>query len=304
MARTNTLPVCRTHTRSARENQATNLKIKGPEEAQRFAVVAVAGVLSFGKIGRVGAGGRIGGGGTLAALFIVFEGGEGSGKSTQAELLHRRLVESQHPAVLVREPGTTTLGLHLREYLKSKQRLTTESELLLFVAARAQLVADQIRPSLEQGVHVIADRFTGSTVAYQGHGRGIKRDVIDYLNDYVTGGLYPDVTFLLDIDPEEGLHRVGKPQLQMALLSSDDDGVGRADVAGHRRFEDQSSAFHNRVRRGYRELSETSPGWLTMNARLPVEELAAQIWDEVAPLVPLALSDEGAVSTLALIPGK
>ena len=240
----------------------------------------------------------------MAALFIAFEGGEGSGKSTQAELLHRRLVESRHSAVLVREPGTTTLGLHLREYLKSKQPLTTKSELLLFAAARAQLVADQIRPSLERGIHVIADRFTGSTVAYQGHGRGIKRDVIDYLNDYVTGGLNPDVTFLLDIDPEEALHRVGKPQIQMLLLSGDDGEVGRADVPGHRRFEDQPSTFHNKVRRGYRELSESSPGWLTMNARLPVEELAAQIWDAVAPLLPTSLSEEEAVSTMALISGK
>ena len=240
----------------------------------------------------------------LDGLFIVFEGGEGSGKSTQAELLHRRLVETRQPAVLVREPGTTTLGLYLREYLKSKQPLTTEAELLLFVAARAQLVADQVRPSLEQGIHVVADRFTGSTVAYQGHGRGIKRDVIDYLNDYVTSGLDPDVTFLLDIDPEEGLHRVGRPQLQMALLPNDDGEVGRADIAGHRRFEDQSSAFHNRVRRGYLQLSKTGQGWQTADARLPIEELAGHIWDVVAPLLPSARSDQSGVSTLALISGK
>ena len=237
-------------------------------------------------------------------LFIVFEGGEGSGKSTQAELLHRRLVEAQRPAVLVREPGTTTLGLYLREYLKSKQPLTTESELLLFVAARAQLVADQIRPSLEQGTHVIADRFIGSTVAYQGHGRGVKRDVIDYLNHFVTGGLNPDVTFLLDIDPEEGLLRVGRPQLQMALLPDDHDDVGRADVAGHRRFEDQSSSFHKRVRRGYLELSNTGQGWQKVDARLPVEELAGHIWDSVASLLPSPALDQSAASTLSLISGK
>ena len=121
-------------------------------------------------------------------LFIVFEGGEGSGKSTQADCLLQRLSEAGYQSVLVREPGTTTLGLYLREYLKSKRPLTLESELLLFAAARAQLVAEEVRPALERGITVVADRYTGSTVAYQGFGRGIRRDVIDYLNDYVTGG--------------------------------------------------------------------------------------------------------------------
>ena len=233
-------------------------------------------------------------------LFIVFEGGEGSGKSTQAELLYRRLTEAQHAAVLVREPGTTTLGLYLREYLKSKQPLAPESELLLFVAARAQLVADQIRPSLEQGTHVIADRFTGSTVAYQGYGRGIGRDVIDYLNNYCTGGLAPDVTFLLDIDPEQGLHRVGKPQLQMALMTGEGPEVGRADAAGQRRFEDQSRAFHNRVRRGYLEQSKSGRGWRTLDARLPVEELSENIWETVSELLPSTTPDQASLIVSAL----
>lgn len=236
--------------------------------------------------------------------FIVFEGGEGSGKSTQAEQLHRRLLEAQHPAVLVREPGTTTLGLYLREYLKSKQPLTADSELLLFVAARAQLIAEQVRPSLEQGIHVVSDRFTGSTVAYQGYGRGIKRDVIDYLNDRFTGGLVPDVTFFLDIDPEEGLHRVGRPQLQMALMGDDRGEVGRADVEGHRRFEDQSKVFHSRVRRGYLEQAKTGDGWLTMDARLPVETLAAHIWEAVEPLLPARDTDQAALITSALGSGN
>ena len=219
-------------------------------------------------------------------LFIVFEGCEGTGKSTQAELLQQNLLEARQQVVLVREPGTTPLGLYLREYLKSKQPLSLESELLLFAAARAQLVSDQLRPTLEKGIHVIADRFAGSTVAYQGYGRGIKRDVIDYLNGYVTGGLAPVVTFLLDADPTEGLKRVGSPQLQMALMPEDSVDVGREDVAGHRRFEDQSSAFHNRVRRGYLELAEAAPGWKVLDARLPAETLASQVWDAVAALLP------------------
>ena len=219
-------------------------------------------------------------------LFIVFEGGEGSGKSTQAERLLQRLAENGCQAVLVREPGTTTLGLYLRDYLKSKRPLTLEAELLLFAAARAQLVSEEIRPTLQKGVTVVADRYTGSTVAYQGYGRGVSQEVVDYLNDYVTSGLDPDITFLLDADPTEGLGRVGSPQLQMALMPEDTSGVGREDVAGHRRFEDQAIGFHQRVRRGYLELAKATPGWHTLDASLPIQELSDLVWDAVAPLLP------------------
>ena len=225
-------------------------------------------------------------------LFIVFEGGEGSGKSTQAEILRERFTSVQQRVIVVREPGTTTLGLHLREYLKSKRPLALESELLLFVAARAQLVSEQIKPSLEKGVSVIADRFTGSTVAYQGFGRGIRRDVVDYLNEYATGGLQPDATFFLDIVPDEGLLRVGSPQLRMALSPEDAADPGRADIEGHRRFEDQSIAFHNRVRRGYLELSETCPDWHRLDARCTQDELAEAIWYVVAGMLDPTRSDE------------
>ena len=234
-------------------------------------------------------------------LFIVFEGGEGSGKSTQAERLYRRISEEQRPALLVREPGTTPLGLHLREYLKSKQALTPASELLLFNAARAQLVSDQIRPSLEQGIVVVSDRFSGSTVAYQGYGRGIRREVIHYLHDFVADGLIPDVTFLLDIDPEEGLHRVGRPQLQMAFSPGEASGLGRADVEGQRRYEDQSLAFHNRVRRGYLDQAKTSQDWHVLDARLTEDQLAEQIWGMVEPLISLSAPDPTVVETPALL---
>ena len=237
-------------------------------------------------------------------LFIVFEGGEGSGKSTQADCLLQRLSEAGQPAVLVREPGTTTLGLYLREYLKSKRPLTLDSELLLFAAARAQLVAEEITPALERGITVIADRYTGSTVAYQGFGRGIRRDVIDYLNDYVTGGLNPDITFLLDAEPAEGLERVGTPQLQMALTPEDNAELGRLEVAGQRRFEDQAMSFHNRVRRGYLELAESAPGWQTLDARLSIDELAERIWDAVAPLLASAETGRDPSSAEALTPAK
>ena len=238
------------------------------------------------------------------ALFIAFEGGEGSGKSTQAERLQQRLSETGHRAILVREPGTTTLGIYLREYLKSKRPLTLESELLLFAAARAQLVAEEIRPTLERDITVIADRYTGSTVAYQGFGRGIRRDVIDYINDYVTGGLIPDATFLLDTEPADGLERVGSAQLQMALLPQDTADVGRADLAEQRRFEDQAMGFHNRVRRGYLELARTAPGWQIMDARLPIEELSDRVWDSVTPLLAGLSTTDSSGTAAALSPAK
>lgn len=234
-------------------------------------------------------------------LFIVFEGGEGAGKSTQAERLYQRLMEKRREALLVREPGTTPLGLHLREYLKSKQALTPESELLLFAAARAQLVADQIRPSLERGITVISDRFSGSTVAYQGYGRAVRRDVIDYLNNYATGGLNPDVTFLLDLDPEVGLHRVGKPQLQLALSPDASADAGRADVEGHRRFEDQPLAFHKRVRRGYLDLAESSLNWHQVDARLPEEELSEYIWRVASQFLPQTIARQTRVNSPAML---
>lgn len=220
-------------------------------------------------------------------MFIVIEGGEGAGKSTQAERLHRRLQDERRPAALVREPGTTPLGLHLREYLKSKRPLTPQAELLLFTAARAQLIHEHIRPSLQRGITVIADRFAASTIAYQGHGRRIPLEVIEYLNNYATDGLKPDLTFLLDIDPEQGLHRIGRPQLQMSLSPNAIADPTRADIAGHRRFEDQSLSFHRQVRQGYQKLANGNPqSWRILNAQDTEDELARQIWQEIAPRLP------------------
>ena len=233
-------------------------------------------------------------------LFIVFEGGEGSGKSTQADRLYERLVEERFRVVLVREPGTTALGLYLRDYLKSKRPLSSKSELLLFAAARAQVVAEQILPNLQNGVCVIADRYVGSTVAYQGYGRRVRREVVHYMNNYVTDGLEPDATFLLDLDPEVGLHRAANLQFQMTLPDNDIDDVLRADQEGHRRFEDLSLSFHKRVRRGYLDLADRSESWHKLDATLTQDQLARDIWEMVETLLASSANEDNSLQTLSL----
>ena len=216
------------------------------------------------------------------AVFVSFEGGEGAGKSTQAQLLRDSLAAAGIQTLLVHEPGSTQLGWHLREYLKSKRPLTKEAELLLFEAARAELVIREVRPALDKGFTVIADRFEASTVAYQGHGRRIDLAVIERLNKFATGGLVPDITFLLDIDPEEGLKRVGDPQLSLALVPDDPSGVGRQDKEGQRRFEDQTSAFHERVRLGFTDMAQANPErWKIIDASRSTEEVGAEVWRHV-----------------------
>ena len=134
------------------------------------------------------------------ACFIVFEGGDGSGKSTQARSLLRRLRRRGIRVMHTHEPGGTPLGQSLRRLLKSGETMTPMSELMLFEAARAQLVQQVIRPFLHQGGVVIADRFTSSTMAYQGYGRGRGLNEVETCNSIATGGLLPDLTLLFDID--------------------------------------------------------------------------------------------------------
>ncbi len=143
------------------------------------------------------------------ACFIVFEGGDGSGKSTQARSLNRRLRRRGLPVLLTREPGGTPAGESIRRWLKGRLILQPLSELLLFEAARTQLVASVIRPGLDGGSTVISDRHTASTMAYQGYGRGLDLGLIRQLNQIATGGLVPDLTVLLDLPAQIGLSRRG-----------------------------------------------------------------------------------------------
>lgn len=202
------------------------------------------------------------------ALFVSFEGGEGSGKSTQARSLYRRLLRGGIPAVLSREPGGTPAGTEIRRLLKSpkKPAVSPLAELFLVAASRAQLVTELIRPNLGRGTTVICDRYADSTVAYQGYGRGIDLDFIRAVNDGATQGLFPDLVVLLDIPVEVGLTRK-KP--------------ARPD-----RFEEEEADFHRRVRRGYLKLAGADPQrWLVIDAGLPKGKIQSEIWERVTDLL-------------------
>ena len=200
------------------------------------------------------------------AIFIVFEGGDGSGKSTQARNLSQRLRRRSIPVLLTREPGGTPSGESIRRLLKGQRSFRPMSESLLFEAARAQLVESVIRPGLDGGTTVICDRYTASTVAYQGHGRGLDLALIRQLNEMATGGLVPDLTVLLDLSPLVGLSRRG--------------------AAGRDPFESAPQEFQSKVREGYlAQAAEAPERWLVLDGSRPQSELSREIWTKVQPLL-------------------
>ncbi len=230
--------------------------------------------------------------------FIVLEGGEGCGKSTQAKLLYHRLLEEGYSTLLFHEPGGTPLGEQVRGLLKAqrgKETIRPLAELLLFSAARAELVATLLRPALKEGWVVVCDRYTPSTVAYQGYGRRIPLETIAQVNRLSTENLEPDLVVLLDMKPEEGLRRV-KAQVTMDLNPTTArivQAVLRADQEGSQRFEEEPLAFHRKVRRGYLEMAKADPQrWLVVDGTLPLESIAEVIWERVELLVRGAGSNE------------
>jgi len=183
---------------------------------------------------------------------------------------------------MVREPGTTPLGQHLRDYLKSSQPLSSKAELLLFAAARAELVGTTIKPNLDAGISIIADRFEASSMAYQGFGRKLSKKMITALNNYVTNEIHPDLTILLDLQTDEEMKRIGL-QLPLSMALGGEQTVGRIDKENQRRFEDLPTNFHKRVRSGFLDLAEKSQdSWVVLDARLTIDELAEQVWNAVS----------------------
>lgn len=187
--------------------------------------------------------------------LIVFEGGEGSGKSTQAALLAARL-----EAVLTHEPGGTEVGARIRAIVLDPALGTTldiRAEALLMAADRAQHVAEVIRPALERGVDVVSDRFSGSTLAYQGHARGLPVDELATLSHWATGGLEPDVVILLDVPAEVAVARMRRALDRMEAAGDD---------------------FHRRVAEGYRALAAADPGrWRVVDGSGTIEEVEARV---------------------------
>ena len=215
------------------------------------------------------------------SLFIAFEGGEGAGKTTQARLLYDALQRLGQPVELAREPGGTDLGEYLRDYLKSERPLTPEAELLLFAAARVELAVNRIKPALAAGNIVIADRFAGSTVAYQGYGRGLDLGVIAALNGFATVGCRPDLILLLDVEPTVGLSRTVGHQTAFVENFLGDLIPLRRNAEG-RRFEDLALEFHERVRQGFREQADQAPErWAVIDAAPSIEQVWAQVWGKV-----------------------
>lgn len=212
-------------------------------------------------------------------LLITFEGGEGVGKSTQAERLQRKLQSFGIDVVLAYEPGSSELGNHVRSWIKRSSSTSPLAETLLFQAARAQLLFELVRPSLERDSVVILDRFTDSTLAYQGYGRGTSIETIKTLNEIATAGLTPDLTVLLDADPEFSLSRVtNEPDLFNG-------GGGRVDNESETRFEKAPKKFHNAVRKGYLELSKTDPRWCVVRADQAGHRVADAILKRVRRLL-------------------
>ncbi|HLP88953.1 MAG TPA: dTMP kinase [Nostocaceae cyanobacterium] len=178
----------------------------------------------------------------MVGRFIVFEGVEGCGKTTQMQLCHQWLSGLGVSVLVTREPGGTELGAHLRRLLLSKsenQPINQLTELLLYAADRAQHVEQELKPHLAQGKCILCDRYIYSTIAYQGYGRGLDLGLINQLNYIATSGLNSDLTIWLDVDVEEGLTRKR----------------GNLDVFD--RIEQENLAFHRRVQQGYQELAAT-----------------------------------------------
>jgi dTMP kinase len=219
-------------------------------------------------------------------IFVSLEGGEASGKTTQAKLLTDGLVRAAVDVRLLQEPGYTPLGSHLRDFLLSEESVSPIAELLLFEAARAELVTKELRPLLERGVCVVTDRYIDSSIAYQGYGRMLDAEWVRWLNTFATQGLTPQRTFLLDLPPEDALRRLEPQSLWSDAKTPTGNMPPRVDEEGQRKFENSSIEFHKRVREGYTQLAQAEPDrWRVIDATLSVEEIHATIWDDVAQLL-------------------
>lgn len=209
------------------------------------------------------------------SLFITFEGVEGSGKTTQIHRLGDRLKKCNIPLVTTLEPGGTSIGTKIRQILldKMNENLAPFSELMLYIADRAQHVKEVIGPALAEGKWVLCDRFFDATMVYQGAGRGQDMELIKALNELSTGGRKPDITFLMDLPIEIGLQRARRREA--------DDHTG-----SHDRFEREEMPFHKKIREGYLEQARLyRDRFIIIDATLTIEEIEMEIFRHVRPYV-------------------
>jgi dTMP kinase len=202
-------------------------------------------------------------------MFITLEGPEGSGKTTQAQRLASWLCAEGHDVLALREPGGTTIGDGVRRILldHGSSHMDARTELLLFCASRAQLVAEKIRPHLARGGIVVCDRFADSTLAYQGYGRGLDLEFLTSLLNFATHGIKPDLTLLLDIDVEAGLRRRAREEWN--------------------RLDAETIDFHRKVRSGFLALAAAEPQrWVILPADRPVDAVTEQIQRAVRKALP------------------
>ncbi len=210
----------------------------------------------------------------MKGVFVSLEGGEGTGKSTQAALLAERVTALGRRVLLTRQPGGTPLGERVRELLvrTSDDPPGPLAELFLYAADRAHHVATRIRPALQAGQVVVCDRYADATLAYQGSGRRLSREVVQRVNELAAGGVWPDRTVVLDLPPEDGVRR----------------SLERQAGGGHpaeERFEREHLEFHLRVREGYRRLAAEHPDRVfEVDARGTPGEVAGRVWAVVQDL--------------------
>lgn len=195
------------------------------------------------------------------SLFITAEGTDGSGKTTQIGIMTDYLKQKGHNVLLTREPGGTKISEKVRAILldPNNAEMDIMAEVLLYAAARAQLVHEVIKPSLKKGITVICDRFADSSYAYQGFGRGVPLGTLEYINNAALNGLNPDITFFFDLNPEIALRR-------------------RLDTSDADRIEREKIEFHMKVYRGYKELAALHPGRIkAINSSMGIDEVAGQV---------------------------
>ena len=196
-------------------------------------------------------------------VFVVLEGGDGCGKSTQAQLLISRLRDLGREVLAMREPGATEAGVAIRSLVLGGGDLDARAEALLIAADRALHVAEVVRPALKRGAVVVSDRYIPSSLAYQGVARGLGVDQISRVSEWATGGLVPDVVVVLDVPAGEAAARRAGPEDRM---------------------EREPDSFRLAVNQAYRDLARRF-GWTVLDGTAPVDKVAAQVWEAVRPLV-------------------